>query len=103
MPRPPPPSAVPAIHKTAALELQNIRGINGRLSDLVDAYSLLRDLYQQAWLRSNKPYALRPVLEHYDATIQLWIARNEKFRAAQKQYTDTKSLPPASDLGLPSH
>ena len=92
----------PAIHKTAPTELSNIRGINGRLRDLIDTYSLLRDLYQQAWLRSNKPYALRPVLEHYDSTIQLWLTRNEKFRSAQKQYADSKSLPSGFDLGLPA-
>ena len=94
-------SSDPKLHRTTATELSDIRGINGRLRDLIDTYSLLRDLYQQAWLRSNKPYALRPVLEHYDATIQLWITRNEKFRSAQKQYTDSKSLPSANDLGLP--
>ncbi len=96
-------SSDPKLHRTAATELSDIRGINGRLRDLIDTYSLLRDLYQQAWLRSNKPYALRPVLEHYDNTIQLWITRNERFRTAQKQYAETKSLPPATDLGLPSH
>ncbi len=88
-------------HRVASTELSNIRGIDGRLRDLIDGYSLLRDLYQQAWLRSNRPYALRPVLEHYDATIQLWLARNEKFRSAQRQFSDLKSLPPATDLGLP--
>ena len=36
---------------------------------IIDAYSLLRDLYEQAWYRSNRAYALRPVLEHYDYTV----------------------------------
>ena len=82
-------------------DLSNINGINGRMADIRDTYSLLRDLYQQAWLRSNRPYALRPVLEHYDATIDLWLGRSEKFRAAQRGYTDTRTLPSASELGLP--
>ena len=94
-------AAVSGNHRQASTELSNIRGIDGRLRDLIDGYSLLRDLYQQAWLRSNRPYALRPVLEHYDATIQLWLTRNERFRSAQRQFSDTKSLPPATDLGLP--
>ena len=76
-------------------------GANGRLQDLRDGYSLLRDLYQQAWLRSNRPYALRPVLEHYDYTVQLWIARSDKLRAAQRQWSDTHTLPAAADLGIP--
>ncbi len=76
-------------------------GANGRLQDLRDGYSLLRDLYQQAWLRSNRPYALRPVLERYDGTVQLWIARSDKLRAAQRQWSDSHTLPSAADLGIP--
>ncbi len=74
---------------------------NGRMQDIRDAYSLLRDLYQQAWLQSNRPYALRPVLEHYDYTVGLWLARSDKFRAAQRQWSDSKTLPSAADLGIP--
>lgn len=76
-------------------------GANGRLQDLRDGYSLLRDLYQQAWLRSNRPYALRPILEHYDYTVQLWIARSDKLRAAQRQWSDIHTLPTAAELGIP--
>ena len=83
-------------------DLSNINGINGRIADIRDTYSLLRDLYEQAWLRSNRPYALRPVLEHYDATVATWLARADKFRSVQRGYTDTKTLPSASELGLPS-
>lgn len=74
---------------------------NGRLEDLRDGYSLLRDLYQQAWLQSNRSYALRPVLEHYDYTVGLWLARADKFKAAQRQWTDSRTLPSAADLGIP--
>ena len=83
-------------------DLSNINGINGRIADIRDYYSLLRELYEQAWLRSNRPYALRPVLEHYDATVALWLARADKFRAVQRGYTDTRTLPSASELGLPA-
>jgi len=83
-------------------DLSDINGINGRIQDIRDTYSLLRDLYQQAWLRSNRQYALRPVLEHYDSTINMWLARSDKFRAAQRGYSETKTLPSPSDLGLPS-
>lgn len=83
--------------------LGNINGINGRIADIRDTYSLLRDLYQQAWLRSNRPYALRPVLEHYDATIAMWLNRADKFRAVQRGYTDNRTLPAASELGLPTN
>jgi hypothetical protein len=76
-------------------------GVNGRIKDIMETYALLRDLYQQAWLRSNRPYALRLVLEHYDSTIALWQSRADRFRSAQRQLSDTKTLPTPADLGLP--
>ncbi len=90
------------LHATVTRELGDIRSVNGRIEDLRDTYALLRDLYEQAWLRSNRTYALRPVLEHYDATIQLWQARSDRFRTAQRQYGESKTLPSATELGLPS-
>jgi hypothetical protein len=82
-------------------ELSDINGVNGRIQDYINAYSLLRDLYEQAWYRSNRAYALRPVLEHYDYTVGLWEARSDKLRSAQRQWSDTRTLPPAAELGLP--
>jgi hexosaminidase len=82
-------------------ELSDINGVNGRIRDIIDTYSLLRDLYEQAWYRSNRAYALRPVLEHYDYAIGVWEARSERVRSAQRQWSDTHTLPPATDLGLP--
>ncbi len=75
--------------------------VNGKLQDLRNTYSLMRDLYEAAWLKSNRPYFLRNNLEHYDYTIQLWIARTDKLRTAQRQYTNSQTLPPAADLGIP--
>jgi hypothetical protein len=84
-----------------ARELSDINGVNGRFRDYIDTYSLLRDLYEQAWYRSNRAYSLRPVLEHYDYTIGIWLARSDKLRSAQRQWSDTHTLPPAAELGLP--
>ena len=89
------------VKATVSRELQEIRGANGRLEDIRDIYSLLRDLYSQAWLRTNRPYALRPVLEHYDSTIGMWQGRIDRFRSVERQWSDTKTLPAAADLGLP--
>lgn len=83
-------------------ELSDINGANGRIEDIIDTYSLLRDLYAQAWYRSNRAYGLRPVLEHYDSTIGIWYARSEKVRSAQRQWNDTHTLPTAAELGLPT-
>jgi len=82
-------------------ELSDINGVNGRIQDFIDAYSLLRDLYEQAWYRSNRAYALRPTLEHYDYTVGIWEGRSDRIRSAQRQWSDTHTLPPAADLGIP--
>jgi hexosaminidase len=86
---------------TVSRELSDINGINGRIHDIIDTYSLLRDLYEQAWYRSNRAYGLRPVLEHYDYTVGTWLERSDKLRSAQRQWSDIRTLPTAGDLGLP--
>ena len=87
--------------KDVVRELSEVNGVNGRIQDLRDGYSFTRDLYEQAWLRSNRPYWLRNVLERYDMTIQLWMARGDRVRVAQRQWQNTYTLPPAADIGLP--
>jgi hypothetical protein len=84
-----------------ARELSDINGINGRIEDIRDAYSLLRDMYEAAWLASNRPHALRPVLEHYDYTVSIWLAKSDRLRSALRQWNDSHTLPPASEIGLP--
>jgi hexosaminidase len=83
-------------------ELSDINGINGRIFDIIDTYALLRDLYEQAWYRSNRAYALRPVLEHYDYAVGIWYDRSDKLRSAQRQWSDIRTLPTASEVGLPA-
>jgi hexosaminidase len=90
-------------HQQTGKELSDIRGANGRLEDIRDTYGLLRDLYAQSWLRTNRAYALRPVLSHYDDTVSLWNSRIDRFRSVQRQLENTKTLPTPFELGLPTH
>ncbi|MDE3105092.1 MAG: family 20 glycosylhydrolase [Acidobacteriota bacterium] len=83
-------------------ELNNINSANGKLQDLRNSFALLRDLYQQDWLRSNRPYFLTNNLERYDLTIQLWLQRIDRFRSAQRQWASSQTLPPATELGIPA-
>jgi hypothetical protein len=82
-------------------ELSDLNSVNGRIQDIRSGYTLLRDLYESAWLRSNRPYWLRNVLEQYDYAVQLWLARADKVHSAQRQWADSRTLPAASDLGIP--
>ena len=86
---------------TVSRELSDLNGVNGRIQDLRNGTTLLRDLYESAWLRSNRPYWLRNILEQYDYATQIWLARADKIRSAQRQWTESKSLPPAQELGIP--
>jgi hexosaminidase len=83
-------------------ELSDINGIlSGRIQDIRNNYTLLRGLFESAWLRSSRPYSLRNVLEQYDYTTQIWLARADKIHSAQRQWSDSKTLPTAADLGIP--
>ncbi|MEP6732117.1 MAG: glycoside hydrolase, partial [bacterium] len=82
-------------------ELSDISGINGRLQDLRDGYSLTRDLYESAWRHENRPYWLQNVLVKYDLAIQLWQTRADRFFLARSEYGRTRKLPPAESIGFP--
>ncbi|MDE3150637.1 MAG: family 20 glycosylhydrolase [Gemmatimonadota bacterium] len=82
-------------------ELIDMSSTNGRAQDLRDGYSLMRDLYEAAWLRENRPYWLHNVLARYDMATQLWIARADAFSAARAELGRTHHLPPADSLGIP--
>jgi hypothetical protein len=86
---------------TVNRELSDLNSVNGRIQDIRGGYTLLRDLYESAWLRSNRPYWLRNVLEQYDYTTQIWLARADKVHSAQRQWADSKTLPSAEELGIP--
>jgi hypothetical protein len=81
--------------------LGDINAVNGKLQDLRNNYSLMRDLYEAAWLKSYRPYFLRNNLERYDFTIQMWLQRIDKVRSAQRQWANSQSIPSAADLGIP--
>jgi hypothetical protein len=83
-------------------EISDIYSLNGRIEDILHGYTLLRDLYESAWLRSNRPYWLRNVLEQYDYAAQIWLARADKVHSAQRQWADSKTLPAAEELGIPA-
>jgi len=82
-------------------DLGDIYGVNGRLQDLRNSYTLLRDLYESAWLRSNRPYWLRNNLEQYDYATQIWLQRADRVHSVMRQWSDSKTLPSAAELGIP--
>jgi len=83
--------------------LYTIGSNNGRIEDIRDGYTLLRELYREAWLRDNRVYWLQADLDRYDQSAQLWIARGDKWDTQVIQHWyDTHTLPPPDEAGLPA-
>ena len=83
-------------------KLYTIGSNNGRLEDIRDGYALLRGLYQQAWLRDNRPYWLQIDLSRYDRETALWIKRSRHWDEVIHQWYDTHTLPSAVEAELPA-
>lgn len=81
-------------------DLEEITAINARLEDLRDATTRLRGMYEQAWLRENRPYWLGNVLVRYDLLAQTFQAKIVAVRDAQRKYWAQKTLPPPQQLGF---
>jgi len=88
-------------HSRASSDLIEISNANGRCQDLRDGYTLSRELFEQAWLRDNRPYWLQNVLAQYDMGIQLWITRARQFDSLRTQLSTTHKLPRAEEIGVP--
>lgn len=86
----------------AGRELSDIAGVNGRMQDLRDGYTLTKALYEQAWGRENRPYWLGNVLARYDQATQLWLDRIDRITQARRDWNRTRRLPPADSLGIPT-
>jgi hexosaminidase len=83
--------------------LYTIASNNGRMQDIRDGYTLLHDLYRQAWLRDDRPYWLQTNMDRYDQSAQLWIARGDRWQSQVIQgWYDTRTLPTPEDAGLPA-
>jgi len=87
--------------KTISRELADISGVNGRLQDLRDGLSLIRDEYEKLWLKENRPYWLHNVLARYDLATQLWINRADRVTLSRQQWNRTRRLKPADEIGIP--
>lgn len=86
---------------SASRDLADITGVNGRLQDLRDGYSLIRDEYEKAWMRENRPYWIHNVLARYDLATQLWINRADRINLSRQQWFRTRQLKPAAEIGVP--
>ncbi len=80
--------------------LDQIEGTNGRLEDLRDYTTRLRELYKELWLSENRPTWLPNILQRYDRQTTLWQEQIEKFQQVGQDFDAKKPLPSAESLGL---
>lgn len=86
--------------KHMSRDLWNLSGVNGRCEDLRDGYGYIRDLFQDVWLKENRPFWLDNVTAQYDLAMQLWITRADRIRAARQQWLATHTLPSPETVGI---
>ena len=81
-------------------DLSDIDSTNGRLQDLRDYTTRLRELYKQFWLQENLPTWLPNVLQLYDRNSQLWQDLITKFTELHTGHSRGQPLPSPESLGL---
>jgi len=73
-----------------------------RITNLMNAYSAIRDEYSAVWMTSNVPVYLNNVQQRYDHTIQMWMDRTDHLRALSRDYKTGDPLPTPEQLGFPA-
>jgi len=82
--------------------MHTIGSNNGRFQDIRDGYALIGQLFEQAWLRDNRPYWLANDAARYHAATELWINRGDQWQLVVHRWYETHVLPPAAEVGLPA-
>jgi hypothetical protein len=73
-----------------------------RITNLMNAYSAIRDEYSAVWMTSNVPVYLNNIQQRYDHTIQMWMDRTDHLRALSHDYKPGDPLPTPEQLGFPA-
>lgn len=81
-------------------DLWEITGINGRLEDLRDATTRLREQYARLWKQESRAYWLDNVLVRYDILARLFQKKIEDLRAVQALYREGAPLSEPEAMGF---
>lgn len=91
-----------AIEDENSNKAESITSMNGKLEDIRDAYTLIRDEYRQVWLSENTSYWLGNVMVRYDIAIETWQKRGEQFEEIFHHAERGIELPSPETLGMPA-
>ncbi len=81
-------------------DFSEMTGTNGRLEDLRDSTTRLRQAYAALWATEYRPYWLGNVLVRYDLQAERIQKKIEDLRAAQALFRTQGTLPPPEALGF---
>jgi len=73
-----------------------------RITNLMNAYSAIRDEYSAVWMTSNVPVYLNNIQQRYDHAIQMWMDRTDRLRALARDLKPGDPLPTPEQLGFPA-
>ena len=79
-------------------EAEVIEQNHGRIIDLMEMISELREDYRAAWLSEYTSYRLATQLGRWDGEFQYWRALQEKLRAFSRARKDGELLPPLQQV-----
>ncbi len=79
-------------------EAEVIEQNHGRIIDLMETITELREDYRSAWLSEYTPYRLATQLGRWDGEFQYWRAMQEKLRAFSRFRKDGDVLPPLQQV-----
>ncbi len=85
---------------SVAADISEITSTDGRLEDLRDYNTRLKEMYRKLWLSENLPTWLPNVLQLYDRNGRLWQDLIAKFAQIRSEYKQGKPLPSPDSLGL---
>jgi hexosaminidase len=74
-------------------EAEVIEQNHGRIIDLMEFISELKEDYRAAWLSEYAPYRLESALGRWDGEYQYWRSLQERFRAFSRHRNEKEDLP----------
>jgi len=71
---------------------------HGRMGDLMDTITELRDIYQAMWEAEYTAYRLASVIGRFDAEFQYWRKLQARVWEVERTYKPGKTLPTLDSL-----
>jgi hypothetical protein len=95
------PASTPQERSRVNRNMSEITATNGRLQDLRDGVTRLRDFYSALWLSESRPYWLPNVQVRYDRLALLFTNKIEEVKAARgARGAGPSNMAPPEQLGF---